>query len=111
MLENFSKFTATIAVFISLLKIVTTSPLGSQITTDFHMNLFDEQSNPRLFKLRAMFEGNWRSAYHDMKQFGEYEVTTGYARCLFVTTMPQSTKYLYVEIADGVANFSNIVVL
>lgn len=102
MLKNFRKVTATIAVIVILLQSATSKNMHTQSPSNISTHLYDAQSDPRLFKLRTMFEGNWRSADRSIRQFGEYAVDTGYARCLFVTMMPKTTKFLYIELAEGV---------
>ena len=64
--------------------------------------LLQSQSDPRLFKLRSVFEGEWRSDGDIGRQFAEFDNRDGWARCQFSYAPQNTSKFLHLEIVDGV---------
>lgn len=64
--------------------------------------ILESDSDPRVFGLRTVFEGSWRSSNSKDKQFGDFDKATGWTRCQFSYAQHNASKYLYLEVLNGV---------
>lgn len=61
-------------------------------------------SEPLIFLYRPVFEGHWISKGPNIKQFGEFDQESGWARCQFSLIGKDNWKFFFLEIVDGVSD-------